>query len=223
MSFSSTVYHVVVNINMYFTFGFAIVLQLTFMKQVRPIWKGQLTNVVHNVELCWIIERLHRWAIHHLRPWLSSCIDAWNIYVPEEDELEESELEKGALEEGELEKGALEEGELEEDESDEDGSDEDGSDEDGSDEDGSDEDESDEDESEEGEVIEDVARQVRKANTSKAGAGGDMSENVVDELQQPPKLKRQGTAASVVSVWARSTAKLFQRGSKSNGARKLKI
>jgi hypothetical protein len=61
---------------------------------MQCIWKGSLRNVLDNIKLCVIIENLHLWAMNHLRPWLSSCIDQWkrsiddfqaedNCYKPE--------------------------------------------------------------------------------------------------------------------------------------------
>ena len=42
---------------------------------MRCLWKGSLLNIVDNIKLCAIVDRLHFWAINYLRPWLSGCID----------------------------------------------------------------------------------------------------------------------------------------------------
>lgn len=39
--------------------------------------------MVDSIKLCIIIENLHFWAINHLRPWLSSCIDQWRRSIEE--------------------------------------------------------------------------------------------------------------------------------------------
>lgn len=41
------------------------------------MWQGSLFNVIDNIKLCLILERLHFWAMNYLRPWLSGCIDQW--------------------------------------------------------------------------------------------------------------------------------------------------
>lgn len=53
---------------------------------MRCIWEGDLRRVVDNVKLCVIIENLHFWAMNHLRPWLSSCVDQWRRSIAEMDE-----------------------------------------------------------------------------------------------------------------------------------------
>ena len=63
---------------------------------MRCIWQGSLTDIVDNIKLCVILERLQFWAINHLRPWLSSCIDQWRRFIDSYDEEssgEESETE----------------------------------------------------------------------------------------------------------------------------------
>ncbi|MCJ1326878.1 hypothetical protein MMC10_003544 [Thelotrema lepadinum] len=54
---------------------------LCYKHRMRCIWQGSLTNVIDNIQLCVIIERLHFWALNHLRPWLSGCIDQWRILI----------------------------------------------------------------------------------------------------------------------------------------------
>ncbi|KAF1828716.1 hypothetical protein BDW02DRAFT_209370 [Decorospora gaudefroyi] len=51
--------------------------------RMQCIWEGSLRNVLDNVKLCVIIENLHLWAMNHLRPWLSSCIDQWKRSIDE--------------------------------------------------------------------------------------------------------------------------------------------
>ena len=41
------------------------------------IWEGDLKDIIDTLKLCSIIERIHSWAMNHLRPWISSCIDQW--------------------------------------------------------------------------------------------------------------------------------------------------
>lgn len=50
---------------------------------MQCIWEGSLRNVLDNIKLCVIIENLHFWAMNHLRPWLSSCIDQWKRSIDE--------------------------------------------------------------------------------------------------------------------------------------------
>lgn len=50
---------------------------------MRSIWEGNLLNVLDNIKLCVIIENLHFWAMNHLRPWLSGCIDQWTRVIDE--------------------------------------------------------------------------------------------------------------------------------------------
>lgn len=50
---------------------------------MQCIWKGSLRNVLDNIKLCVIIENLHFWAMNHLRPWLSGCIDQWTRVIDE--------------------------------------------------------------------------------------------------------------------------------------------
>jgi hypothetical protein len=50
---------------------------------MRCIWEGNLRNVLDNIKLCVIIENLHFWAMNHLRPWLSGCIDQWKRSIDE--------------------------------------------------------------------------------------------------------------------------------------------
>ena len=50
---------------------------------MQCIWEGSLYNVLDNIKLCVIIENLHFWAMNHLRPWLSSCIDQWKRSIDE--------------------------------------------------------------------------------------------------------------------------------------------
>lgn len=50
---------------------------------MRCIWTGSLHNVLDNIKLCVIIENLHFWAMNHLRPWLSGCIDQWKRSIDE--------------------------------------------------------------------------------------------------------------------------------------------
>ncbi|KAF2133831.1 hypothetical protein P153DRAFT_392475 [Dothidotthia symphoricarpi CBS 119687] len=59
--------------------------------RMRCIWEGSLHNVVDNVKLCVIIENLHFWALNHLRPWLSSCIDQWRRSIRMMTKLEQQE------------------------------------------------------------------------------------------------------------------------------------
>ncbi|KAJ4349492.1 uncharacterized protein N0V89_008108 [Didymosphaeria variabile] len=56
--------------------------------RMRCIWKGSLKNVLDNIKLCVIIENLHFWAMNHLRPWLSGCIDQWRRSTDEADKME---------------------------------------------------------------------------------------------------------------------------------------
>jgi hypothetical protein len=50
---------------------------------MRCIWEGDLRSILDNVKLCVIIENLHFWAMNHLRPWLSSCVDQWRRSIAE--------------------------------------------------------------------------------------------------------------------------------------------
>lgn len=60
---------------------------------MQCIWEGSLKSVLDNIMLSIIIERVHFWAMNHLRPWLSSCIDQWNRMIDEQDHATESESE----------------------------------------------------------------------------------------------------------------------------------
>jgi nucleosome binding factor SPN SPT16 subunit len=50
---------------------------------MQCIWRGNLLNTLDNVMLSIIIDRVHFWAMNHLKPWLSSCIDRWDRIVEE--------------------------------------------------------------------------------------------------------------------------------------------
>ncbi|KAF2438140.1 hypothetical protein P171DRAFT_437215 [Karstenula rhodostoma CBS 690.94] len=56
--------------------------------RMRCIWRGSLLNVLDNIKLCVIIENLHFWAMNHLRPWLSGCINQWKRTIDEVREVE---------------------------------------------------------------------------------------------------------------------------------------
>ncbi|KAF1966081.1 hypothetical protein BU23DRAFT_603781 [Bimuria novae-zelandiae CBS 107.79] len=58
--------------------------------RMRCIWEGSLRNILDNVKLCVIIENLHFWAMNHLRPWLTSCIDQWRRSIEEREDTESS-------------------------------------------------------------------------------------------------------------------------------------
>lgn len=57
------------------------------------IWQGSLSSVLDNVMLSIIIDKVHFWAMNHLRPWLSSCIDRWRRMVVTQINLSDSESE----------------------------------------------------------------------------------------------------------------------------------
>ncbi|ORX99675.1 hypothetical protein BCR34DRAFT_668413 [Clohesyomyces aquaticus] len=56
--------------------------------RMRCIWKGDLSIIVDNIKLCVVIENLHFWAMNHLRPWLSSCVDQWRRSIAEVENAE---------------------------------------------------------------------------------------------------------------------------------------
>jgi hypothetical protein len=46
---------------------------------MRCIWKGDLRRTWNTLRLLCIIENLQHWIVMHFRPWVSSCIDQWQL------------------------------------------------------------------------------------------------------------------------------------------------
>ncbi|KAF2676867.1 hypothetical protein K458DRAFT_424366 [Lentithecium fluviatile CBS 122367] len=61
--------------------------------KMQCIWRGSLRSVIDNVMLSVIIDRVHFWAMNHLKPWLSSCVDRWARFIEERQEEIDSRIE----------------------------------------------------------------------------------------------------------------------------------
>ena len=46
-------------------------------QKMHRIWQGDLQNMIDALEFLSIVEKAHLWAVVHLRPWISNCIDEW--------------------------------------------------------------------------------------------------------------------------------------------------